>query len=95
MQVSARGWSRNASQAIQAPHNDIGAIDDIIRGWRAGGGKGQVWIAVETLYSMDGDRASLPELVALASRHDAMLVLDEAHATGVLWRAGKGPECGV
>jgi 8-amino-7-oxononanoate synthase len=77
-------------QAVQAPHNDISAIDDIIRGWRAGGGKGQVWIAVETLYSMDGDRASLPELVALASRHDGMLVLDEAHATGVLGEQGRG-----
>ncbi len=77
-------------QAVQAPHNDISALDDIIRGWRAAGGKGQVWIAVETLYSMDGDRAPLPELVALASRHDAMLVLDEAHATGVHGEQGRG-----
>ncbi|HUE65496.1 MAG TPA: 8-amino-7-oxononanoate synthase [Rhizomicrobium sp.] len=77
-------------QVSQAPHNDISAMDDIIRGWRAAGGKGQVWIAVETLYSMDGDRAPLADLVALASCHDAMLVLDEAHATGVHGEQGRG-----
>jgi 8-amino-7-oxononanoate synthase len=74
----------------QAPHNDVAAMDDIIKGWRAGGGTGQVWIAVETLYSMDGDRAPLAELVRLAARHDAMLVLDEAHATGVHGEQGRG-----
>jgi 8-amino-7-oxononanoate synthase len=77
-------------QAIEAPHNDVGAIDDIIRGWRAGGGKGHVWIAVETLYSMNGDRAPLPELVRLAAHLDAMLLLDEAHATGVHGQQGRG-----
>lgn len=76
--------------AIEAPHNDVGAMDAIIKGWRASGGKGRVWVAVETLYSMDGDRAPLPQLVALAARHDAILFLDEAHATGVYGDQGRG-----
>ena len=76
--------------AIAAPHNDVDAMDDAIKRWRAGGGKGRVWIAAETLYTMDGDRAPLADLVALAARHDAMLLLDEAHATGVYGDQGRG-----
>ena len=76
--------------AVQAPHNDVAAMDTIITGWREGGGKGRIWIAVETLYSMDGDVAPLSDLVALAQKHDAMLLLDEAHATGVYGEQGRG-----
>jgi len=75
---------------VLTPHNDVTAMDDAIAAWRRDGGTGRVWIAVETLYSMDGDRAPLPELVALAARHDAMLLLDEAHATAVYGAQGRG-----
>ncbi len=75
---------------VLTPHNDVTAMDDAIVRWRAAGNTGRVWIAVETLYSMDGDRAPLPELVALAARHDAMLLLDEAHATAVYGDRGRG-----
>ena len=78
-----------AEHAI-APHNDCQAFDDAIRRWRARGGMGRVWIAVESLYSMDGDRAPLFDIATVAARHDAMLVIDEAHATGVLGDDGRG-----
>lgn len=71
-------------------HNDADACETIIKNWRKGGGTGRVWIGVETLYSMDGDRAPLVALAALAERHDAMLLLDEAHATGVFGEDGRG-----
>lgn len=81
-----------ASKAAHAsvPHNDVDGVDSAIVSWRRAGGTGQPWIAVESLYSMDGDAAPLADLAALADRHDAMLVVDEAHATGVLGPDGRG-----
>ncbi len=78
------------AEVAAARHNDAQSFDDLIREWRARGGVGRPWIAVETLYSMDGDTAPLADLVAVAERHDAVLVLDEAHATGVLGPNGRG-----
>ncbi len=75
---------------VSTPHNDAGAIEAAISRWRADGGTGKPWIAVESLYSMDGDTAPLSDLTTIADRHDAMLVIDEAHATGVLGPDGRG-----
>jgi 8-amino-7-oxononanoate synthase len=85
-----QGIRAGRAEHVAAAHNDAGAFEDAIRRWRKGGGKGRPWLAVETLYSMDGDRAPLGDLIAAAERHDAMLVLDEAHATGVFGPDGRG-----
>jgi len=71
-------------------HNDCNALEQEIRNWRASGGAGTIWIAAESLYSMDGDRAPLADLVKIAHAHDAMLVIDEAHAVGVFGDRGTG-----
>lgn len=80
--------SKAASRAFA--HNDATACDRVIAAWRAEGGAGTPWIAVETLYSMDGDRAPLDDLAQIARRHEAILALDEAHATGVFGPGGRG-----
>jgi len=53
-------------------------------------GQGQRFIVSDGVFSMDGDIAPLPDLVALAEQHDAVLVLDDAHGTGVVGPGGKG-----
>ena len=84
------GMAASRAAVKAAPHNDAQAIDDIISDWRRGGGTGRAWIAIESLYSMDGDLAPVDELAKVAQRHDAMLVIDEAHATGALGHEGRG-----
>jgi 8-amino-7-oxononanoate synthase len=89
--ASARDGAR-AGRAVSviARHNDVASVEDAIRTWRTQGGLGQIWIAAESLYSMDGDRAPLGDLMNLADRHDAILLIDEAHATGVFGIDGRG-----
>ncbi len=84
------GLRLGRAQATAARHNDAAAVETEIRHWRNGGATGRPWIAVESIYSMDGDVAPLDDLAAIANRHDAMLVIDEAHATGVLGEGGRG-----
>ena len=87
---SREGIHSGLAKRCKVPHNDLEAFDDALRKWHAAGGKGQPWMAVESLYSMDGDFAPIAGLVELADRYDAMLVVDEAHATGVHGPLGRG-----
>lgn len=84
------GLRRGRAQVAIARHNDTQSVQDAIARWRAAGGTGRAWIAVESLYSMDGDGPDLSELHTLADRFEAILVIDEAHATGVLGPKGRG-----
>jgi len=84
------GMRASKAEHVAARHNDAQSFDDVIARWRTSSGTGRPWIAVESLYSMDGDRAPLADLMDVAARHDAMLVIDEAHATGVLGPDGRG-----
>jgi 8-amino-7-oxononanoate synthase len=84
------GVRRGRADVVPVPHNDVDAFDSAVVRWRKAGGKGRPWLSVESLYSMDGDSPDLIELLAVADRHEAMLVIDEAHATGVLGPQGRG-----
>ncbi|MCC6473814.1 MAG: 8-amino-7-oxononanoate synthase [Burkholderiales bacterium] len=89
------GMRAGAAQCVTARHNDAQSVDGRIAAWRAAGGEGRPWIVVESLYSMDGDRAPLADLADIAARREAMLIIDEAHATGVFGPDGRGLAAGL
>lgn len=89
------GIDASRAQAVAARHNDVESFENEIAKWRKAGGNGHAWIAVESLYSMDGDRAPLLALMTLADRYDSFLVIDEAHATGVFGENGCGLATGL
>jgi 8-amino-7-oxononanoate synthase len=70
------------------PHLDLNFLEDELR-HNAPYGGARV-IVVESVFSMEGDHAPLADLVELAERHGAELVVDEAHAIGVFGPAGSG-----
>lgn len=70
------------------PHNDLDQLDELLTALRDRFER--VLIVVEGLYSMDGDYPDLPRLIEIKRRHDAWLMIDEAHALGVLGPRGYG-----
>lgn len=66
-------------------HNDLNDLEKKLKL-----AKGKIFIAVESIYSMDGDQCPLSELVLLSKRYDASIILDEAHSTGVIGEDGSG-----
>ncbi|MFH8932888.1 type I polyketide synthase [Streptomyces griseosporeus] len=77
------------------PHNDAAALDTLLA--RVRHQYRRVLVVAEGVYSMDGDIADLPALVAVKRRHGALLMVDEAHSIGVLGESGGGvgEHCGV
>jgi 7-keto-8-aminopelargonate synthetase-like enzyme len=70
------------------PHNDLDSLDRMLASSR--GRFERALIVVEGLYSMDGDYPDLPRLIEIKSKHNAWLMVDEAHALGVLGQYGYG-----
>lgn len=70
-------------------HNDPAHLDRRLAAAQPGGTR---LVIVDSVYSMDGDIAPLPELREVCDRHDALLMVDEAHALGVIGATGRGIE---
>lgn len=71
-------------------HNDIDHLHSVMDKSSSSSSNSRHLIVTDTLFSMDGDLAPLTDLAQLAERHGAMLVADEAHATGVFGDNGRG-----
>ncbi len=72
-------------------HNDLDHLEDGLRAASATRGRDRaLFVVTESLFSMTGDTAPLVELVELAERYDAALIVDEAHATGCFGPRGSG-----
>ncbi|MBV9124972.1 MAG: 8-amino-7-oxononanoate synthase [Planctomycetes bacterium] len=69
-------------------HGDVHHLHDLLT--REGAQARRRFLVTDTVFSMDGDLAPLTELAELSHLHDALLVVDEAHATGILGEHGRG-----
>jgi 8-amino-7-oxononanoate synthase len=83
------GLHAGTAERYRAQHNDPDSFAQNLRRAREKGAQG-LWIAVESVYSMDGDFAPLGDLLAFAEEYDATLIVDEAHATGIFGATGRG-----
>jgi 8-amino-7-oxononanoate synthase len=80
------GLRLSRARRVVYPHQDLDAVSRALRAPRAG----RTFIVTESVFSMDGDLTPLAELAALAEAHGALLIVDEAHATGLYGEAGAG-----
>ncbi|MGB4774407.1 MAG: pyridoxal phosphate-dependent aminotransferase family protein [Daejeonella sp.] len=69
-------------------HNDLNSLENKLKL-----AKGNIFIAVESIYSMDGDEAPLTEICNLSKKYNAAVIVDEAHATGIFGNSGNGLVC--
>jgi len=73
------------AKAFSFIHNDITDLEKRLRS-----AEGSIFVVTESVFSMDGDQAPLAEMAALCQRYGAHLIVDEAHATGVIGPRGEG-----
>lgn len=80
------GIQLSNAKAYKFQHNDLEDLERLL----VRNSEKTIYIVTESVFSMDGDTPNLEELVQLAEKHDAYMVVDEAHALGVLGDNGEG-----
>lgn len=74
------------------PHNDIQELEGLLQKHSR---DAQVYVVTESVFSMDGDVPPLARIVSLCAQYNAQLIVDEAHATGVIGPQGRGLVCSL
>jgi glycine C-acetyltransferase len=82
------GCRLSKAQIRRFPHKDCQACEKVLQGLTDH--KGKKLLITDGVFSMDGDIAPLPQLVELAERYGCIMMIDDAHASGVLGRNGRG-----
>lgn len=73
------------ARAYAFKHNDLNSLENKIKN-----SKGLIYVAIESVYSMDGDYAPIASILDVCKTYGAALIVDEAHATGIEGKHGKG-----
>ncbi|TAF52583.1 MAG: 8-amino-7-oxononanoate synthase [Sphingobacteriia bacterium] len=79
------GIRLSRAQSFAFPHQDLSALEERLKKT-----SGRIFVVTESVFSMDGDMAPLHDMVQLCESHGAHLVVDEAHALGVIGEKGEG-----
>jgi glycine C-acetyltransferase len=89
------GTLLSRGKLVRYPHNDLAALERQLVSCESE--KGLKLVVTDGVFSMDGDLARLRELAALRRKHGFLLMVDDAHGTGVLGEGGRGTaeECGI
>jgi len=83
------GCRLSGARLLVYRHRDVEHLDVVLA--RAAGFRRRL-VITDSIFSMDGDIAPLPDIIECCRRHDAILMVDEAHSTGVLGASGRGAE---
>ena len=86
-----QGILLSRARFLRFRHNDLDHLQELLKRHET---YSRILIVTESVFSMDGDRCDLDALIEIGRRHQALLLVDEAHATGVLGPKGMGLACG-
>jgi 8-amino-7-oxononanoate synthase len=78
------------ARALIYPHQDLDALESALQTFRQTHGRGRAIVLTESVFSMDGDLTPLDKITAIAERNGGVVVVDEAHATGLWGARGSG-----
>ena len=83
------GCLMSGAKFLRFRHNDMQDLEDRLKSIPSGS---TVLVIADSVFSMDGDLIDFPKVVELCKKHDAWLMIDEAHSVGVLGKTGRGVE---